>query len=73
MHQYVVEQKQVKILMVFTILTIFIACLGLFGVVTFTRAQRTKGMGIRKVLGVSVSVQAVKAAIANPVKSLRTE
>ncbi|MBC7827203.1 MAG: ABC transporter permease [Chitinophagaceae bacterium] len=134
--QYAAEKKQGKILIVFTILTIFIACLGLFGLVTFTGAQRTKEIGIRKVLGASVtsivtaltkdliklvliafvialpvvwftmnkwlqefeyrmtiswwifgasgltaivmailtvSVQAIKAAIANPVKSLRSE
>jgi putative ABC transport system permease protein len=55
LRQYVAEQKQGTILLVFTILTIFIACLGLFGLVTFTGVQRTKEIGIRKVLGASVS------------------
>ncbi len=52
--QYDAEKKQGSLLLAFTILTIFIACLGLFGLVTFTAAQRTKEIGIRKVLGASV-------------------
>ena len=127
---------RVLILSIFAGLTIFIACLGLFGLVTFTAEQRTKEIGIRKVLGatvpdvvgllskdflklvlianviswplawwamskwlqdfayriniswwifllaglsallialITVSFQAIKAAIANPVKSLRSE
>lgn len=133
---YATEQKTGNILNLFSILTIFVACLGLFGLVTYTAEQRTKEIGIRKVLGASVtqvtqmlskeflklvliasliafpiawwamhewlqsfayriniswwmfavaglaalfialltvSFQAIKAAIANPVKSLRTE
>ena len=42
-------------LMIFTALAISIACLGLFGLVTFTAEQRRKEIGIRKVLGGSVS------------------
>jgi putative ABC transport system permease protein len=53
--QYEAEKKQGSLLLAFTVLTIFIACLGLFGLVTFTAAQRTKEIGIRKVLGASVS------------------
>jgi putative ABC transport system permease protein len=134
--QYKAEEKQGQVLLAFTILTICIACLGLFGLITFTVGKRVKEIGIRKVLGASVggmvtlliesllkvvliamliaiplswlvmnkwledfayrirlewwmfvlagiiaiivafitlSFQAVKAAIANPVKSLRTE
>lgn len=134
--QYEAEQKQGNLLLMFTILAILIACLGLFGLVTFMIEQRIKEIGIRKVLGASVnsivalvskdfiklvliaaliafpiawwamnkwlqdfayrieiewwtfvlagamailialatvSFQAIKAAIANPVKSLRTE
>ncbi len=133
---YKTEQKAGTILAVFACLTIFVACMGLFGLAKFTAQQRTKEIGIRKVLGasvaqlsgmlskdfiklvliactiafplswwamnkwlqdfayridigwqvfvvagilalviamVTVSWQAIKAAIANPVKSLRTE
>ena len=133
---YSAEQKTGTILNIFSVLTIFVACLGLFGLATYTAEQRTKEIGIRKVLGASVtqvtqmlskeflklvliasliafpaawwamnkwlqsfayriniswwvfvvagisallialltvSFQAIKAAIANPVKSLRTE
>ena len=134
--QYHDEERQGQVLLSFTILTICIACLGLFGLITFTVSQRVKEIGIRKVLGASVgslfslltkalltivliamlvalpvswlimnkwlqdfayritiswwmfalaggiavfialltmSYQSIKAAIANPVKSLRTE
>jgi putative ABC transport system permease protein len=134
--QYEAEEKQGKVLLGFTILTIVISCLGLFGLITFTVGKRVKEIGIRKVLGASVqntvvlltksllqvviislllavpvswlisnkwledfayriqlqwwmfalagiislmiafatlSVQALKAALANPVQSLRTE
>jgi len=133
---YQSEQKISVILSIFSGLTIFVACLGLFGLATFTAEQRTKEIGVRKVLGASVqqivtllskeflklvlvacclafplgywlmdkwlqdfayridinawvfvlagvlavlialltiSYQAIKAALANPVKSLRTE
>ncbi|MEP6951838.1 MAG: ABC transporter permease [Ginsengibacter sp.] len=133
---YQSEQKTGILLGVFASLCIFVACLGLFGLVTFTAEQRTKEIGIRKVLGAgvpgivqllskdflrlvliaiviaipgawwmmnkwlqnfayrieitwwtfaiagllaifialfTVSFQAIKAAMANPVKSLRTE
>ena len=43
------------VLNVFALLTIFVACLGLFGLITFTAEQRFKEIGIRKVLGSSVT------------------
>ena len=43
-----------SVLRIFALLTIFVACLGLFGLVTFTTEQRFKEIGIRKVLGSSV-------------------
>lgn len=52
---YKTEQKTGQILAVFAGLTIFVACLGLFGLAIFTSEQRTKEIGIRKVLGASVT------------------
>ena len=52
---YVAEQKMGNILKIFGALTIFVACLGLFGLITFTAEQRVKEIGIRKVLGANVS------------------
>src|SRR5690606_11847907 len=51
---YKAEQKIGTILGIF-MLTIFIACLGLFGLAKFTAEQRTKEIGIRKVLGATVT------------------
>jgi putative ABC transport system permease protein len=133
---YTAEQQTGKLFITFAVFAIFIGCLGLFGLVTYAAEQRTKEIGVRKVLGASVggivamlskdfaklvliasviafpvawwamhkwlqsfayriniswwifivagaaailialitvSLQAIKAAIANPVKSLRTE
>ncbi|GAB3557536.1 ABC transporter permease [Spirosoma fluminis] len=52
---YQAEQKTGRILGLFAGLTIFVACLGLFGLATFMAEQRTKEIGVRKVLGASVS------------------
>jgi putative ABC transport system permease protein len=133
---YKKDIRQQTILSVFAMLAIFVACLGLFGLASFTATKRVKEIGVRKVLGSSVqdivvllskdllkpvliaacialpvgywamdkwlqnfayktslswwvfclaalitfgialltvSIKAIKAAIANPVKSLRTE
>jgi putative ABC transport system permease protein len=133
---YEKEERTSRLIQYFTLIAIVIACLGLFGLATFTAEQRIKEIGVRKVLGASVpnilallsgnflkpvaiailiafpvawyvmnnwledfaykiiiewwvfaiaglitvgmalltvSYQAIKAAIANPVKSLRTE
>ncbi|MCW3091914.1 MAG: macrolide transporter permease [Ferruginibacter sp.] len=133
---YVAEERLSAIIRYFTIIAIFISCLGLFGLTTFSVEQRIKEIGIRKVLGagtvrivsllsadflklvvisflvasplawyfinkwledfayrapftiwivlsgcgvalliafLTISIQAIKAAVANPVKSLRTE
>jgi len=135
-HFYSSDERLLYVLNIFAALAIFIACIGLFGLSIYTARQRTKEIGIRKVLGASVtqltmllseefillvviaiiiatplawlltnkwledfayrinisgwiffiagmiailialatvSVQAIKAAIANPVRSLRTE
>jgi putative ABC transport system permease protein len=134
--QYTAEITLSRIINLFTVMAIFISCLGLFGLAAFSAEQRKKEIGVRKVLGASVpgivqllskdfiqlvmlsiviatpvawwamskwlqsftyrvtigwwmfalasviaimialitvSFQAIKAAIANPVKSLRTE
>lgn len=51
---YAAEQNIGTILNIFALLTILVACLGLFGLATYTAEQRTKEIGIRKVLGASV-------------------
>jgi putative ABC transport system permease protein len=52
--QYDNDKRFGQIFALFTILAIFIACLGLFGLASFMTLQRTKEIGIRKVLGSSV-------------------
>ena len=51
--QYQSEERLQRIFMLFSALAIVIACLGLFGLAAFTAQQRTKEIGIRKVLGAS--------------------
>lgn len=51
---YSAEQRIGKIALIFSVLAILIACLGLFGLATFIAEQRTKEIGIRKVLGANV-------------------
>jgi putative ABC transport system permease protein len=50
---YVSEERMAAIIRYFTIIAIFISCLGLFGLTTFSVEQRIKEIGIRKVLGAS--------------------
>ncbi len=75
---YEAEDRLANIFTGFTALAILIACLGLFGLVTFTTERKTKEIGIRKVLGASVRailllllsefgwIIAVSVAIATP-------
>ena len=53
--QYKADQRFGQVFTLFTSLAILVACLGLFGLASFTTLQRTKEIGIRKVLGASVS------------------
>ena len=52
--QYLADQRFGKVFGFFTGLAILVACLGLFGLASFTTLQRTREIGIRKVLGASV-------------------
>jgi putative ABC transport system permease protein len=49
------DQNRASLFIIFSLLTVFIACLGLFGLVSFTTLKRAKEISIRKVLGASVS------------------
>jgi len=51
---YEAEQRTGEVFRYFTILAILISCLGLFGLASFTAEQRTKEIGVRKVMGASV-------------------
>jgi putative ABC transport system permease protein len=52
---YRAEQRMGKLALGFSILAIVVACMGLFGLATYAAEQRIKEIGIRKVLGASVS------------------
>ena len=52
--QFKADEKKGKIFLCFSILVIIIACLGILGLTSFTVEQRTKEIGIRKVLGASI-------------------
>ncbi|MBD0254408.1 MAG: ABC transporter permease [Cytophagales bacterium] len=53
--QYEAEERRGQVFLVFALFAIGIACLGLFGLAAYTAEQRTKEIGIRKVLGASVA------------------
>jgi putative ABC transport system permease protein len=53
-HLYESERQMMKMFAYFSMLAIFIACLGLIGLVTFATEHRKKEIGVRKVLGASV-------------------
>lgn len=52
---YQEEERMSSVLRSFTMLAIFVTCIGLFGLVSFLSEQRTKEIGIRKVMGAPVS------------------
>jgi ABC-type antimicrobial peptide transport system permease subunit len=52
---YTTENRMGQITNIFALLAIFISCMGLYGLAAFTAERRTKEIGIRKVLGASVS------------------
>jgi putative ABC transport system permease protein len=51
---YKTESRQQSVLGFFSVVAIFIACLGLFGLASYTAVKRTKEIGVRKVIGASV-------------------
>ncbi len=53
--QSAMEQNLLKIFFIFTFLAVSIACLGIFGLSSFTAIKRTKEIGIRKILGARVA------------------
>jgi len=51
---YRTESRQQSVLSIFSVIAIFVACLGLFGLASYTALKRTKEIGVRKVLGSSI-------------------
>src|SRR5690606_9151913 len=52
---YLNDRQTASILLTFSVLAVFVGCLGLFGLAAFTADRRTKEIGVRKVLGATVS------------------
>jgi putative ABC transport system permease protein len=52
---YIQDQRQQKMIGIFTAMAIFISCLGLLGLITYTVTQKAREIGIRKVIGASVA------------------
>jgi putative ABC transport system permease protein len=55
-NMFATEKRTSQILLVFSLLSIFITCLGLLGLISYTTNQRTREIGIRKIMGASVQV-----------------
>ena len=53
--QYRSDERKGSLFLSFSVIAIIIACMGLFGLATFTAQQRTKEIGVRKVLGASIT------------------
>jgi putative ABC transport system permease protein len=53
---FATEKRTGQILMIFSFLSIFITCLGLLGLISYTTNQRTREIGIRKIMGASVDI-----------------
>ena len=57
--QYAAEERFSKIFLYFSVLSIIIACLGLYGLTAYSASQRVKEIGVRKVLGATVNNLAI--------------
>ncbi len=73
------ERKTGQLLLIFSILSIFITCLGLLGLISYAAIQRTREIGIRKIMGASVemvmrllSIEMVKLLIISTLLSIPT-
>lgn len=52
---YLADRQTASVLLAFSVLAVFVGCLGLFGLAAFTAEKRTKEIGVRKVFGATVS------------------